>query len=220
MHSLDVNNIRFQRNNHLIEAQFSLKGGDVVALVGENGVGKTTFFDLAAGFLKPLSGQFIFNQNDFTTQPPGNRPLSYLFQECILFDHLSVQHNILLGQKKNRLQSSRQTTFEELVHVLSLTPLLDRKPCQLSGGQKQKACLARSLIANMPILLLDEPLTGIDTQDKAKIIRYLITHAEQEKRMILFSTHHPDEINNLATRVLEINVDKKKKHAYIKSDLS
>lgn len=215
MATLTLNHLYFERAGLKLEAHLTANLGESIAILGVNGSGKTTFFDLLAGFLSPLSGTIAVDGKIITSWPPGIRPLSYLLQDSILFEHLDILKNLKLGMSKSKNHDTPSLLLDEIIDVFSLDALLTLLPSELSGGQKQRVALARCLLAHQPILLLDEPFTGIDLKEKNTIIAFLKNYSERHAILLLFTSHHPDEIQALASRHIQIQVDKNHGHAYI-----
>ncbi|MGN6670421.1 MAG: ATP-binding cassette domain-containing protein [Candidatus Nucleicultricaceae bacterium] len=215
MPTLTLDHLYFERPGLNLEAHLTAHQGESIAILGVNGSGKTTFFDLIAGFLSPQRGVIAVHGEPITSWQPGMRPLSYLLQDSILFDHLNILKNLQLGVTKSRAHDASPLLLDEIIDVFSLNSLLTLLPSKLSGGQKQRVALARCLLAHQPILLLDEPFTGIDLKEKNTIIPFLKNHIERHSALLLFTSHHPDEIQALASRHIQIQVDKKHGHAYI-----
>ena len=135
-----------------------IKMGERVAVVGASGAGKSTLLNLIAGFEYADSGEIWLNGKNHSKNPPHLRPVSMLFQENNLFMHLTVQQNIALGLQPNlKLNPQQNEQVKQVADAVGLGEFLTRLPTQLSGGQKQRIALARCLLRDQPILLLDEP---------------------------------------------------------------
>lgn len=145
---------------HHLPMRFSLtvERGEQVAILGPSGAGKSTLLNLIAGFLTPASGSLTIDGVDHTTTPPSRRPVSMLFQENNLFSHLTVAQNIGLGLNPGlKLNSAQQEKMHAIARQMGIDNLMARLPGELSGGQRQRVALARCLVREQPILLLDEP---------------------------------------------------------------
>ena len=137
--------------------------GERIAIVGPSGAGKSTLLNLIAGFVLPTQGNIWLNGENHTRSAPYERPVSMLFQENNLFPHLTVQQNLALGLKTSlKLTALEQEQIEQVADAVGLTSFLSRLPNSLSGGQKQRVALARCLLRDKPILLLDEPFSALD----------------------------------------------------------
>lgn len=211
MPHLHLDNVYFKRGSTAFTYHFSLKSGEAVGIEGKNGAGKSTLFELIAGFLSPLRGEILYDKINLNTLPPGKRPLAYLFQESVLFDHLTVAQNLSIGYAPGCPDD-----YKLIIDTCRLESLLDVFPPNLSGGQRQKACLARTLLGSQKLIILDEPFTGIDAQDRKRLLVFLGEYLAKKNASLLFSSHHKQEISTLATRTLQIQVDKGGELAYIK----
>jgi len=152
-----------------------LHPGKIGSFNGPSGCGKSTLLDLISGFLQPASGKILLNGKDIIALGPEQRPVSILFQENNLFDHLSVRKNLKLGLAKNPAAKSpadKISTLQNALEQVDLVEFIDRPANSLSGGQKQRVALARTLLANQPILLLDEPYSSLDriNADKMRLL--------------------------------------------------
>ena len=141
---LHVSNIRYQFSSAIVTADFSAEDGECIALMGPSGCGKTTTLDLIAGFRDPQQGDIIHRGSSLVGQSPGDRPLSYLFQQHNLFPHLSVFKNIGIGIDPGlKLNREAHDRVKWALASVGLDGFNDRKPDQLSGGQQQRVGLAR-----------------------------------------------------------------------------
>jgi iron(III) transport system ATP-binding protein len=145
------------------ESNFVVQPGDLVTLLGPSGCGKTTTLRMIAGFELPSSGRILIGQQDVTMLPPNARDTATVFQSYGLFPHLSVGENIAYGLRLRKIpQPEIRKKVGEFLEMVGLGDLYDRAPGRLSGGQQQRVALARSLIVEPSVLLLDEPLSNLD----------------------------------------------------------
>jgi thiamine transport system ATP-binding protein len=180
----------------------SIKPGEIAGLVGPSGSGKSTLFDLIAGFLEPASGDIQLAGRSILRRPPENRPVSILFQSDNLFDHLSTGANVALG-----LGSTTRANDERVIEALTqmgLSDMVTRRAAQLSGGQKQRVALARTLLRNRPILLLDEPFTGLDSKTAAPIRDLVAQMVRANHWHAIVVSHQSQDIEALADRTYRI----------------
>ena len=190
---------------HHLPMRFSLtvERGEQVAILGPSGAGKSTLLNLIAGFLAPASGTMMIGGEDHTRTPPSRRPVSMLFQENNLFSHLTVAQNIGLGLNPGlKLNAAQQEKMHAIARQMGIDNLMARLPGELSGGQRQRVALARCLVREQPILLLDEPLGALDALtrlDMQNLIEKLWT--EQGFTAILV-THDVSEAVQLADRII------------------
>ncbi|MBX7147397.1 MAG: ATP-binding cassette domain-containing protein, partial [Alphaproteobacteria bacterium] len=158
------------------KAEWPIEG--IIGIIGPSGSGKTTLAQLLAGILKPKDGlikfgdQIFFDQSQHIYISPEKRRFSYIFQEPRLFDHLNVYKNLIYGYKRCAT-SQRKLHPDDIIKLLNLDNFLKRKPEYLSGGEKRLVSLGRALLANPQAIIMDEPLTNIDTQLKYKILNYI-----------------------------------------------
>ncbi|MRT56290.1 thiamine ABC transporter ATP-binding protein ThiQ [Enterobacteriaceae bacterium RIT693] len=187
--------------------RFSLKitAGERVAILGPSGAGKSTLLSLAAGFLQPASGSIVINGQDHTRTPPSARPVSMLFQENNLFSHLTVRQNIALGMhpgmKLNEIQKQR---LLEITERVGMTEMLDRLPSQLSGGQRQRVALARCLVRQQPVLLLDEPFSALDPALRKEMLQLLDELCQEQNMTLLMVSHSIDDAARIAGRSIVV----------------
>jgi molybdate transport system ATP-binding protein len=174
----------------------------VVGLYGPSGAGKTTLLDLVAGLRRPQTGRIAVGGRVLTDVaagvclPPRLRRVGYVPQEDALFPHLSVRRNLLYGHRPGGV------SFTRVVEVLEMWPLLERGIGGLSGGERQRVALGRALLSSPELLLLDEPLTGLDSELKSRALPFLRLIRHEFGVPILYVTHHADEVLALCDRVL------------------
>ncbi|QLB12562.1 thiamine transport system ATP-binding protein [Bisgaardia hudsonensis] len=183
-----------------------IKPQQKVAIIGESGAGKSTLLNLIAGFEKADRGEIWLNGENHSYSFPAERPVSILFQDNNLFTHLTVQQNIALGIKPNlKLSSIELERMNEVASAVGLQALLHRLPNELSGGQKQRVALARCLLRDKPILLLDEPFSALDPQLRLEMLNLIEQLSNDKKLTLVIVTHQPDELNGKIDRILKIN---------------
>ncbi|MGE3291070.1 MAG: molybdenum ABC transporter ATP-binding protein [Geminicoccaceae bacterium] len=189
-----------------LQIAFSAPDG-VTALFGRSGAGKTTIINCVAGLLRPdrgrivLDGQPLLDTARRLDVPRHRRRIGYVFQDARLFPHLTVRRNLLYGQWFAR-GGHRRGSLTEVVELLGIDHLLERRPSTLSGGEKQRVAIGRALLADPRLLLLDEPLASLDQARKAEILPYLDRLCREAGIPILFVSHAPDEVARLATTMV------------------
>jgi thiamine transport system ATP-binding protein len=197
---LEIDAITFRYPGSDVEFSFDMTvaPGEIVGLTGPSGSGKSTLFDLVAGFLHPASGDITLNGTSIVRLAPEDRPVSLLFQTDNLFEHLSAGANVALGLA-GRVKPDDARVSNALAQM-NLEGLGGRRAANLSGGQKQRVALARTVLRDKPVLLLDEPFSGLDEQTAAPI-RAMIDALVREKgwHAILIS-HDRKDIASLASR--------------------
>ena len=185
----------------------------IVAVFGPSGSGKTTLLNCVAGLAAPddgeivLKGQELFSSAKKLNLPPERRRIGYMFQESLLFPHLTVRENILFGYKRTPPQL-RRIDPPQLVALLELEPLMERRPDTLSAGERQRVVLARALATSPEMLLLDEPLGSLHSSIKGKILRYLKAVDRDLSIPMVYVSHSISEVLALAHRVLILNQGK------------
>ena len=179
--------------------------GERIAIVGPSGAGKSTLLNLIAGFVLPTQGNIWLNSENHTRSAPYERPVSMLFQENNLFPHLTVQQNLALGLKTSlKLTALEQDQIERVADAVGLTSFLSRLPNSLSGGQKQRVALARCLLRDKPILLLDEPFSALDPELRLEMLNLIDELCHSKNLTLLLVTHQPSELTGKVDRMLRI----------------
>ena len=178
----------------------------ITAIFGPSGAGKSTLVNLIAGLVKPDFGYIkIFNEVIFESQqkinvPANKRGIGFVFQDARLFPHMKVESNLKYSNRFGR--KGHLSSFTEIVEVLNLAQILHRLPGNLSGGEKQRVAIGRALLSNPKILILDEPLTGLDEGLKAEVIPYLEFVRDNFKIPILYISHSQSEVVRLSDRIV------------------
>ena len=197
------------RPGFTLEVDLRLPGRGVTALFGPSGCGKTTCLRAIAGLLRTRPGRVEVNgevwQDDGAARPlwrpTHERGLGYVFQEASLFEHLSVRGNIHYGLA--RTPAARRTVaLEQVVDLLGIGPLMERRPSALSGGERQRVAIARALATSPPLLLMDEPLAALDAARKAEVLPYLERLHRTLDIPVLYVSHSLDEVARLAEHLV------------------
>ncbi|MDM3221003.1 thiamine ABC transporter ATP-binding protein ThiQ [Citrobacter sp. Cf088] len=192
---------------HHLPMRFTLSvaHGEQIAILGPSGAGKSTLLNLIAGFLTPASGNMVIDGEDHTTTPPSRRPVSMLFQENNLFSHLSVQQNIGLGLNPGlKLNASQREKILHIAQQMGIDPLLERLPSELSGGQRQRVALARCLVREQPILLLDEPFSALDPALRQEMLTLVAEVCREKKLTLLMVSHSVEDAARIAPRSIVV----------------
>ena len=188
-----------------LSLRFSIER-DILVLFGPSGCGKTTTLRSIAGLLQPDGGRIVYDGEVFFDAagkifiPPRQRRIGYMFQDFALFPHMTVYRNIWYGVRNHDQEA--QKMYEKLTSLLKIGHLAKRSPGQLSGGEKQRVALARALMAQPKILLLDEPLSSLDTETRLEVRNELREMQRIWNIPFILVTHDPDEARFLGDQVL------------------
>jgi molybdenum ABC transporter ATP-binding protein len=212
--ALDTLEVRVRRklqreeNGFELDVSFAI-GTGITILFGASGAGKTTLLDCIAGLLTPeagciaLASRVLFDSEKKTNLPPQQRGIGYVFQDLALFPHLNAEENVAYGlsglpphERRNRIAS--------MFDLLGILALAKRRPAELSGGERQRVALARALVLKPPILLLDEPLAGLDLPVRMKIADDLRRWIKNSPIPVLYVTHNREEVFALGEKMLVI----------------
>ena len=183
----------------------SVRRGELIAVLGPSGAGKSTLLNLIAGFLQPANGSITLNGHDHTRTPPAARPVSMLFQENNLFTHLNVRQNIGLGMHAGlRLNAVQQQKLSDIALQMGIGDLLERLPGELSGGQRQRVALARCLVREQPVLLLDEPFSALDPALRQEMLLLVKEVCGRQQLTMLMVSHSVEDALRIAPRSVVI----------------
>ena len=179
-----------------------IQKGEIFALLGSSGCGKTTLLRMLGGFETPTSGSILLDGQDLAGLPPYERPLNMMFQSYALFPHLSVWENIAFGLKRDKLPAAQVAErVDAMLKLVQLGKFAQRKPHQLSGGQQQRVALARSLAKKPQLLLLDEPLGALDKKLREETQIELVNIIEEVGVTCVMVTHDQEEAMTMASRI-------------------
>lgn len=189
--------------NAVDDVSLEVKEGEFVTLLGPSGCGKTTTLRMISGFELPTSGEILIEGEDISMVPPNKRPTTMVFQNYALFPHMTVFENISYGLRIRRKPDAHvRMDTEETMRLVGLEGLGDRSPAQLSGGQQQRVSLARSLVMQPKVLLLDEPLSNLDAKLRVST-RIEIRKLQQRVGITsVYVTHDQEEAMTLSDRVV------------------
>ena len=201
----------FQYQNTDFQLNIHLKMQDqLLGIIGASGSGKSTFLKCLVGLLKPQSGKIVF-QNKILFDAGNNinipmhqRKIALIFQNALLFPHMTVQQNLNYAEKLVS-ETNHKFSFNQIIDLLEIKPLLLRKAHQLSGGEAQRISIGRALLSSPNLLLLDEPLTGLDSQLKQQILPFLKRLKDEIDLPMIYVTHHHHELDFLQAEVLNLS---------------
>jgi molybdate transport system ATP-binding protein len=191
-----------------LDVAFAAPAG-VTAVLGRSGAGKSTLVSVIAGLSRPdagrvsLGGEALFDSDARIDLPPRKRRIGVVFQESRLFPHLSARSNLMFGRRRRR--DAVEPSFDQVVAILGLEALLDRRPRSLSGGERQRVAIGRALLSGPRALLFDEPLAALDAERKAEILPFLERLVRDVSLPVLYVTHALEEARRLADRLVVLD---------------
>lgn len=203
---LTLNDLSYDYQSYRLRFTLEAARGERVAVLGPSGAGKSTLLSLIAGFLPVSGGQLWIDGKDCTRLPPAQRPVSMLFQENNLFAHLTVKQNLGLSLHPGlRLSAEQQRQVQEMTDTVGLHGLSERLPGELSGGQRQRVALARCLLRQRPLLLLDEPFSALDPALRREMIALTDRLCREQNITLVMVSHHQEEVSQIADKIIIIN---------------
>jgi thiamine transport system ATP-binding protein len=195
---LHLDRLLLRQGDFRLSADLTIAPGDRVALMGPSGAGKSTLLSAFAGFVVPDQGRILWNGADLAALPPGQRPITMLFQDNNVFPHLTVAQNVGLGLRPDlRLAADQSAAVLRVLDQVGLTGLHDRRPAALSGGQIGRVALARALVRARPILALDEPFAALGPALKSEMLELVETVVKANDATLLMITHDPADARKL-----------------------
>ncbi len=204
--SLNALTLAYGKSVAVDNLNLSIKKGELIAFLGPSGCGKSTTMRAIAGLMRPMSGTITLDGTDITRVAANRRQVGLVFQSYALFPHLSVFENVAFGLRLKRLEAGKlKQQVEEGLATVGLTEFVDRKPAELSGGQQQRVALARSLVMNPKLLLLDEPLSNLDARLRLEMRTELQRVQRETGLTMIFVTHDQGEAMSLADQIVVMN---------------
>lgn len=198
-------NIKIRYDALEIHSSFTVPVGTGAALMGPSGSGKSSILSVVAGFYQAAYSEVSFCGQKLDGLEPAQRPLTILFQDHNLFAHLSVWKNIALGlDPRLKLSPEQEHRLEEAMQSMGLSNMHKRLPSTLSGGQRQRVALARCLVRSKPLLLLDEPFSGLDEARQQHMRELIKALVDDKKLTLLLATHQAEDASQLCEQVIEV----------------
>lgn len=198
---LMLENLNVRQGDFQLTANVGFAAGQITALIGPSGAGKSTILSVIAGFYQ-ADGRVLWCGEPITEFRPDQRPVSILFQDNNLFPHLTVSQNVGLALRASlRLTSAEQRRVDEMLESVGLLGMGTRKPAALSGGQQSRAALARLLLQDRPVILLDEPFAALGPGLKQEMLALVRERALAEDRVVLMVTHDPQDALAVADQI-------------------
>jgi molybdate transport system ATP-binding protein len=197
--------ITLTQGTFTLQAAVSLDA-PAAALFGPSGAGKTTILDTVAGLRTPargrvaVDGRVLYSSRDRVNVPPHHRRIGYVPQDVALFPHMNVRRNLLFGR-----HAGVSPEFDRVIRMLEIEGLVDRRVTDLSGGERQRVALGRALMSGPSLLLLDEPLAAVDVPLRRRILPYLRRVRDELRVPIVYVSHDPEEVAELANVVVRID---------------
>jgi len=184
------------------DVSLEIRPGDYFIILGPTGAGKTVLLETIAGIHTPESGRIILGGKEITSTEPSLRNIGMVYQDYMLFPHLTVEENIAFGLRQRKISSDKQHALvEEMSSLLEISHLIKRYPGTLSGGEQQRVALARALVLKPEILLLDEPMSALDGHTRERMRMELSRIQKLIGTTIVQITHHFDDVFALANRI-------------------
>ncbi|PSJ62430.1 thiamine ABC transporter ATP-binding protein [Mesorhizobium soli] len=181
----------------------TIEAGQITSVMGASGAGKSTFLNLVAGFETATSGRVLIGGADVTAAPPSARPISMVFQENNLFAHLTVEQNVGLGRSPAlKLAEADRTDIADALGRTGLAGKERRLPRELSGGERQRVAIARVLVRDRPVLLLDEPFASLGPALREDMVDLVMSVHRERGMTVVFVTHQPEDARRIGGNLL------------------
>lgn len=199
-------NLSYGSNPILKNVHVDIEPGEFFAFLGPSGSGKTTLLRVIAGFSKADSGTVFVGSNDITQLPPWKRDVGMVFQSYALWPHMTVKRNVAFGLEERGVPRAEiQARVAKALDLVGLGHLAERRPSQLSGGQQQRVAVARTVVVQPKVLLLDEPLSNLDAKMRVQVRRELRDLQQRLRLTTIFVTHDQEEANTICDRIAVMN---------------
>ena len=199
----------FSQGAYALSADLEIEAGKVTAIIGPSGAGKSTLLGGIAGFVPQTRGALYWQGVELTKLAPAMRPVSMLFQDNNLFPHLTVMQNVALAlAAKLKPSAIDRKKVEQMLGLVGLSGLADRKPAALSGGQQSRAALARALLQDRDVMLMDEPFSALGPGLKAEMLDLSVALATEAGRTVVMVTHDPSDAARVADAIVGVSPNK------------
>lgn len=201
---LTLDGMRIEQGDFALQVDLRVATGQIVAILGPSGAGKSTLLSAIAGFLTPL-GRVLWNDVDLTAQAPGDRPIAMLFQDNNLFPHMTAAQNVALAlTTRARLTGDQQAQVFAALDRVGLKGFEARKPGALSGGQQSRVALARVLLQDKPLILLDEPFAALGPALRVEMLELVRDLVRETGATALMVSHDPADARRIADSVIVV----------------
>jgi iron(III) transport system ATP-binding protein len=195
-------NLSYGSTHVLKDIDLAIRPGELFAFLGPSGCGKTTLLRLIAGFAQAEAGQVKLDGQDVAGLPPWKRDVGMVFQSYALWPHMTVAQNVAFGlEERRRPRAEIEARVAQALELVGLSALAARRPAQLSGGQQQRVALARTIVIEPKVLLLDEPLSNLDARMRVSVRRDLRALQQRLGLTTIFVTHDQEEANTMCDRI-------------------
>jgi thiamine transport system ATP-binding protein len=200
---LRLEGARIAQGTFAMEAEMALEQGQKYAVIGPSGAGKSTLLAALCGFMPLVKGRLLWQGLDLTQTPPGDRPMTMLFQDNNLFPHLTVTQNVGLGIRPDlKLDAAEKDKVLDALKRVGLDGHADKRPGALSGGQQSRAALARVLVQARPWVLLDEPFAALGPALRNEMLDLVQDLVAQTGAGLIMVTHAPEDVRRIADQVI------------------
>lgn len=200
---LKIENAVFENGDFSLSADLQVETAQKVAVIGPSGAGKSTLIGAIAGFYPLTKGRIFWSGTDISHTEPGKRPVAMLFQDSNMFPHLSIAQNVGLGIRPDlKLDLDQSEQVQSAISRVGLDGMSNRKPAALSGGQQSRAALARVLVQDRPLLLLDEPFAALGPALKTEMLDLVDDLVRETGATLLMVSHAPEDARRIAEQVI------------------
>jgi thiamine transport system ATP-binding protein len=196
-----LDHVTFRYEDMRMEFDLTAAKGEFLGIIGPSGSGKSTLLNLIAGFETPVSGRVEITGSNMTALPPAMRPVSMIFQDNNSFAHLDVWTNVALGLSPSlHLDAHARVRIDDALRATGLEDYARRKPGEVSGGERQRIAIARALVRDKPVLLLDEPFTALGPKLRRDMLDLVLSLHKARGLTTLMVSHHPEDARQAADR--------------------